>query len=176
MKRVKRGGAMLKRLGVLGATIGLLALVVAMIVPAAADNGDDKVTLRLAEKAADDDQFETDVDVGEEGESIGDYTVFESEPIFNRALTRQVGVFQGDCLAVAVVPREAATVECDFTVDLNKGLITVEGPLTFSEQNFDEVQEWAITGGTDAYKTAHGELELDFSDEAGVRLTFRLIL
>jgi hypothetical protein len=146
-----------------------------MIVPAAADNGDRRVTLRLAEKAADDAQFETDIDVGEEGESIGDYTVFESEPIFNRALTRQVGVFQGDCLVVSIVPRESATVECDFTADLDKGLITVEGPITFAEP-FDEVQEWAVTGGTDAYKTAHGELELDFSDETGVRLTFRLIL
>jgi hypothetical protein len=170
------GGADVETTGNGGGDPCLLALVVSMIVPAAADNGGDRVTLRLAEKAADDEQFETDIDVGEEGKSIGDYTVFESEPIFNRALTRQVGVFQGDCLAVSIVPRESATAECDFTVVLDKGLITVEGPITFSEQSFDDVQEWAVTGGTGAYKSAHGELELDFSDGAGVRLTFRLIL
>jgi hypothetical protein len=166
---------MAKRLAVLAAAVGVLALVVSMIVPAVADNGDERVTLRLAEKAADDEQFFTEIDVGKKGFSVGDYTVVKGDPVYNRALTKKVGTVSGDALVVWT-KGQSATVEGDVTFDLKGGLITVEGPITFSEQDFDPVQELAVTGGTDAYKTAHGELEVDISDEAGFRFTFKLLL
>jgi hypothetical protein len=166
---------MAKRLAVLAAAVGVVALVVSMVVPSVAGNGDDnrdkRVTLRLAEKTADDEQFFTFIDVGEEGESVGDYLVLKGDPIYNRARTEKVGVVRGDCLVV-----EEARSECDVTFDLEGGLITAEGPIDFSEQA-DVVQLHAITGGTGAYKTAQGVLELDFSEEQkGILFTFKLIL
>jgi hypothetical protein len=152
------------------------AVVVSMVAPAVAGNGSDEVTLRLAEKAADDEQFSTDVDVGKQGFSVGDYTVLRGEPIYNRALTKKVGVLRGDVLVVSHDETSVA-IEVDVTFDLDGGLITVEGPISFSgsEANFDPVQELAVTGGTDAYKTAHGELKVDFSDEEGARFTFKVV-
>lgn len=166
---------MKKRLVALGAAAAVMALAVSIIAPAAADKRFEKRTLRLAEKVADDEQFETEIDVGDPGPSVGDYIVFEGEPVFNRALTREVGVFRGDCLFVQMVGEEEATIECDITFDLKQGLITVEGPITFAEP-FEAVQEVAITGGTDDFETAHGELQLDFSQETGARFTFKLLL
>lgn len=167
---------MKRRLATATAAIAVVALAISIVAPAGADRRRlEERTLRLAEKAADDEQFETEIDVGDPGPSVGDYIVFEGEPVFNRALTRRVGVFRGDCLFVQMVGEEEATIECDITFDLNQGLITVEGPITFAEP-FEEVQEVAITGGTDAFKTAHGELQLDFSQERGVRFTFKLLL
>jgi hypothetical protein len=86
---------MLKRLGVLGAVIALVALSVSMVAPAGAGDDDrtnrnDKVTLRLAEKLTDDEEFSSDVDVGDEGFSVGDYFVLFDDPVFNRALTKQL--------------------------------------------------------------------------------------
>jgi hypothetical protein len=169
---------MAKRLAVVAAAVGVLALLVSVIGPAVAGNGndgDERVTLRLAEKAADDEQFSTDIDVGKQGFSVGDYIVLENEPVYNRALTKQVGTISGDGLFVSI-KGQTVTLEVDVTFDLEGGLITVEGPITFSEQNLDPVQELAVTGGTNAYKTAHGELEIDLSDPEGFRFTFRLIL
>jgi hypothetical protein len=162
---------MAKRLAVLAAALGVLGLVVSMIVPAVADNGEDRVTLRLAEKAADDERFFTFIDVGKEGESVGDYLVLKGDPIYNQSRTKKVGVVRGDCLVV-----EELRSECDTTFDLEGGLITTEGPIDFGEQS-DLVQEHAVTGGTGAYKTAHGVVRLDFSEpQKGLLFTFKLIL
>jgi hypothetical protein len=169
---------MAKRLAVVAAALGMLALLVSAIGPAVAGNGndgDERVTLRLAEKAADDQQFTTQVDVGPKGFSVGDYEVLEGEPVYNRALTKQVGAVTGDVLIVSI-EGQSVTVEPDVTFDLEGGVITVEGPITFSEQDFDPVQELAVTGGTNAYKTAHGELHIDISGEEGFLFTFKLIL
>jgi hypothetical protein len=169
--RGQKRGRMAKRLAVLAAAVGVLALVVSMVVPAVADNGDDRVTLRLAEKAADDERFFSFIDVGKKGESVGDYLVLKADPIYNRSRTKKVGVVHGDCLVV-----EEARSECDVTFDLEGGLITEEGPIDFAERS-DVVQVHAVTGGTGVYKTAHGELELDFSEaQKGILFTFRLIL
>jgi hypothetical protein len=159
-----------KRLGVLAGAVGIVALLVSLM-PAVADDGGRRVTLRLAERAADDERFFTTIDVGEEGESVGDYLVLKGDPIYNRSRTKRVGVVRGDCLIV-----EEVRSECDATFDLKGGLITAEGPIDFSEQA-DVVQIHAITGGTGAYKTAQGLLELDFSEpDEGLVFIFKLIL
>jgi hypothetical protein len=152
----------------------MLALLVSMVAPTGAgnddgNNGNDKVMLRLAEKFTDDEEFSTDVDVGDEGFSVGDYFVLFDDPVFNRALTKQVGTSEGDCVVVDVA---GPIFECDLTGLLPEGLITVEGPFDLSSGK----AEWAVTGGTDKYKTAHGELHLDFSDGETNFLTFKLVL
>jgi hypothetical protein len=168
---------MAKRFTALGAVVAVMALVVSMVAPALSGGGGRRVVLRFAEVAADDEEFETEIDVDDNGfPTVGDYLVIGREPVFERDRETQVGVLQGDCLFVEVVGEAAATLECDLTWDLERGLITVEGPITFAEEDFEVVQEVAVTGGTDAFKTAHGELAVDFSEEEGLLFTFRLIL
>jgi hypothetical protein len=171
---------MTKRLGAVGAVVAVLALVISMVAPATSDENmrqGRRVVLRLAEVAADDEEFESEIDVDDNGfPTVGDYIVFSGEPVFRRDRETQVGVIRGDCLFVEVVGEAAATLECDITFDLKGGLITVEGPVAFAEEDFEAVQEVAVTGGTDAYKTAHGELAVNIAPEEGFLFTFRLIL
>jgi hypothetical protein len=61
--------------------------------------------------------------------------------------------------------------ECDISFDLAGGLITVEGPFSEAEPEANH----AVTGGTDAYKTAHGELHIVATNEA-LEFTFHLVL
>jgi hypothetical protein len=172
----REGRRMTKRLAVLAAALAVLGLVVSMIVPAVADNGGERVTLRLAEKAADDEQFDTEIDVGKKGFSPGDYIVLGNEPVYNRALTKKVGTVSGDVLFVSVSEQDqSAVIEVDISFNLKGGLITVEGPIDFS-QDADPIQTLAVTGGTGAYKTAHGELHIDISGEEGFLFTFKLFL
>ncbi len=150
------------KLGVLAAAIALLGLTISIISPASSDTRYQHRTLRLAEKFSDDrDDF---IDVGKEGESVGDYFVINRDPVFNASRTEKVGEVSGDCLFV----RESA--ECDVTFKLRGGLITVEGPFIF-----EETSRFAVTGGTGAYKTAHGTLTLTEGDE-GLDFVFRLLL
>ena len=171
---------MTKRLGVAGAVVAVLALVISMVAPATSDEkakSDRRVVLRLAEVAADDEEFISEIDVDDNGfPTVGDYLVLSGDPVFKRDRKTQVGVIRGDCLFVEVVDQATVTLECDLTFDLRGGLITVEGPATFAEEDFQAVQEVAVTGGTDAYKTAHGELAVNIAPEEGFLFTFRLIL
>jgi allene oxide cyclase len=167
---------MAKRLTALGAAVAVLALVVSMVAPAASTERGKKVFLRLADLTEDDEQFQTEIDVDDNGfGTVGDYIVISGDPVYNPTRTTQVGVARGDCLFVES-SATAQTLECDVTFDLARGLITVEGPITFSEEDFDPVQELAITGGTGAYRTARGELKIDLSDEEGFLFRFLLIL
>jgi hypothetical protein len=171
---------MTKRLGVAGAVVAMLALVISLVAPATSDEkakSDRRVVLRLAESAADDEEFISEIDVDDNGfPTVGDYLVFSGERVFKRDRKTQVGVIRGDCLFAEVVDQATVTLECDITFDLKDGLITVEGPVTFAEEDFQAVQEVAVTGGTDAYKTAHGELAVNIAQEEGFFFTFRLIL
>jgi hypothetical protein len=159
---------MIKRLGVVALLLTVMALAFTALLPAGADKRFESVTLRLAEVAGDDDRVF--VDVGAEGVSVGDYfTLFN--PIYNRSLKKQVGQANGPCFVTVVDAGEVAVVECDLTYDLPGGNITVEGPFDLRET--DNV--FAITGGTDSFETAHGELEI-VSTEAGLVFTFELLL
>jgi hypothetical protein len=167
---------MRRSLGVFAAALGLLGLVIAMIAPVAADSRYDRVSFTVRDKAEDDEQNNIDVDVGEEGFGIGDYFVLSKDPFFNRSLTKQRGYFTGDCVFVALNEETfEATVECDVTANFNIGsTITVEGPITFSEEAATEAT-WAVTGGTGRYETAHGEVDATFGDE-GAEFDFELLL
>jgi hypothetical protein len=157
------GGEMARKLGVAAATVALLALVISMIMPAAADKRYDRRVLHLAVGA--DVGGETFIDVGDEGEGVGDYVII-NHPMFNRALTKEVGTVRADCLLV-----EETKCEVDATFDLRGGLITVEGPLDFTA----ETDEFAVTGGTGAYKTAHGVLVVT-TTEKREDFVFKLLL
>jgi hypothetical protein len=121
---------------------------------------------------------DADLDLGTSGPSIGDRFVFSGNLVRNG---KQVGVGAGDCVIVLFRPGpdpqgepEALTDQCVATLSLPKGQITAQGLV---DRTGPVPIRLAITGGTGAYRTAHGELETSGPNEQGdERLTLRLIL
>jgi hypothetical protein len=156
---------MAKRLAALGAVVAVLALTVSMVAPALSDETYQKQTIRLSDKFADDAQNVTEVDVGKKGESVGDYFVFD-DVVYNTAGTQRKGKARGSCVAVS-----ESALDCEVTFDLQNGNIRVEGSFVFAEG-----EAWlAVTGGTGAYKTAHGETHVVEGDK-GLDFTIKLLL
>ncbi len=88
------------------------------------------------------------------GDSAGDVLTFANQ-LYNKENTTQVGTDQGYCLRVDV----GKSFECTWTAFLSDGQITVAGPFFDAKES-----TLAITGGTGAYKGAHGEMDLGFRD------------
>jgi hypothetical protein len=168
---------MRKRLAVLAAAAGVLALSVSLIAPASSDQRYDRVNFTVRDKASDDEQHSVDIDVGKKGFGVGDYFVLSKDPFFNRSLEKELGYFTGDCMIVAINEETfEATLECDVTANFRDGsIITVEGPITFSEEAAESEATLAVTGGTGKYKTAHGEVHTTFTEEGGT-FRFKLLL
>jgi hypothetical protein len=159
---------MVKRMGTLGAAVAAFAMAIGLLAPAGADKRYETVTLRFAEIAGDNDRLLVDVDGP--NVTVGDYFVFFN-PIFDRSLTKRVGRATGDCLLLEVAEEAPAVVECDLTYDLPGGTIAVKGVFDLGRRR----NEFAVTGGTDRYRTAHGELQL-VQGEKGLLFTFKLLL
>ncbi|MGA6946792.1 MAG: allene oxide cyclase family protein [Solirubrobacterales bacterium] len=83
--------------------------------------------------------------------------------VYNAADAHKVGTDQGSCVRTVV----GKSWECAWTTFLPSGQITVEGP--FSDTG-DTVL--AITGGTGAYRSARGEMELKYRNPAGTEFDF----
>jgi len=110
--------------------------------------GSDETTVKVIEHA------ETDtvrhIGPAKEEDSVGDVLAF-ANPVFDSANKKQVGTDNGQCVRTVV----GKAWECIWTVSLEGGQITVEGP-------FEEGKDTnlAITGGTDEYKDASGQMTL----------------
>lgn len=133
--------------------------------------------------AADDDEVEVirvteitfqeaDLDLGEVGDSLGDQFIFSGDLFRGGA---KVGIDGGVCTLVRLEPRVSVTLQCLATAELPKGQITVQGLLTFTEETAGEPDILAITGGTQRYKEAHGQLIVTEVSETEALLTFRII-
>jgi len=107
---------------------------------------------------------DTVIDLGEEGDSIGDLLGF-GNAVYDEANENEIGTSQGSC--VRTVPGEAW--ECMFTVILDEGQLTVEGPFYDAGPS-----DLAITGGTDDYSTARGQMRLEANSETEFRFTFEI--
>ncbi len=110
--------------------------------------GSDTTTINLIEHA------ETDtvrhVGPANEEDSAGDVLAF-ANPVFDSENKKQVGNDNGQCIRTAA----GKAWECIWTVTLDEGQITVEGPFYDSKDS-----TLAITGGTDEYKDASGQMGL----------------
>jgi hypothetical protein len=93
---------------------------------------------------------ETTVDLGPKGDSIGDLLVF-ANGVFDAANQTQVGTDQGYCVRTIV----GKSWECNWTLMLKAGQITVEGPFMDEGDSL-----FAITGGTGKYAGARGSMKL----------------
>jgi hypothetical protein len=170
-----RSRLMAKKLTLLGAAIAVLGLAVTMVVPALADDGHEKLSFTVTDKASDDDKTISLIDAGEAGFSVGDYLVFEREPVFNKSQTTRVGYFTGYAMVVAIDPQTfVSTLESDQTLTLRDGTITSEGTDVFQDE-VNGVGNFAVTGGTGRYKTAQGEMHATFNEQEGT-FKFELFL
>ena len=122
--------------------LSLLLLSSLAAAPAAADPQELKVIEHATTDAV--------TDTGAEGDSAGDILTFANE-VFDADDKNKVGTNQGICFRT--VPGKAW--ECFWTLSLDKGQITVEGP--FYDQGESVL---AITGGTGDYAGAQGEMAL----------------
>lgn len=89
-------------------------------------------------------------DTGAKGDSAGDILTFANE-VFDADDKNKIGTSQGICFRTVV----GKAWECFWTVSLEKGQITVEGPFYDSGASV-----LAITGGTGEYAGALGEMAL----------------
>ena len=87
--------------------------------------------------------------------AVGDQFAF-SDDLFARG--RQVGMLGGVGTFVRFdEAAESAVVNLVLTAELRRGQLAMQGLVTFSEAGDDDFR-LAITGGTGAYRTAHGEV------------------
>ena len=114
--------------------------------------------IKLVERAI----GETTVDLGAKGDSIGDLLVF-ANGIFDAANKSQIGSDQGYCVRIIV----GTSWECNWTMMLKGGQITVEGP--FMDEGDSQL---TITGGTGKYAGAKGSMKLHPRDAKGSSYDF----
>jgi hypothetical protein len=122
--------------------------------PVAADPQEMKVTEHATTDAV--------TDIGAKGDSVGDLLTFANE-VFDADDKNKIGTDQGICFRT--VPGK--TWECIWTLNLEKGKLTVEGP--FNDTG-DSV--FAITGGTGEYAGAQGDMALSAYGTKGDAYTF----
>jgi hypothetical protein len=170
----------MRRKIILGAILVLLLAIAGVPLAFAGgdDNGDDNDdgdvrTLQLTARTLQ----EAEIDLGASGFSVGDRFI-ESQNLFRG--DERVGVGGIDCVLVLFRPGpdpegepEAATAHCVATASLPQGQITVQGLIDFTDPGPFTL---AITGGTGAYRTAHGEVEVTEQTPEVDRIRFKLIL
>ncbi|HEY6761457.1 MAG TPA: allene oxide cyclase family protein [Baekduia sp.] len=93
-------------------------------------------------------------DTGATGDSAGDVLTFAND-VFDAKDQTKVGTDQGSCIRTVA----GAAYECNWTTSLKAGQITVEGPFYDTKDS-----TLAITGGTGAYASARGTMDLHALD------------
>jgi allene oxide cyclase len=96
------------------------------------------------------------VDLGGEGDTVGDTLVFNNE-LYDDQDANLVGTTNGSCIRTAV----GKLWECTFTSTIENGSLVVEGPFEDSGTG-----TFAITGGTGDYSGATGEMTLTAADDS----------
>ena len=105
---------------------------------------------------------ETTIDLGAKGDSVGDLLVF-ANGIFDAANKTQVGTDQGYCVRTIV----GKSWECNWTLLLKGGQITVEGPFMDEGDSL-----FTVTGGTGKYAGAKGSMKLHPRDAQSTSYDF----
>ena len=101
-------------------------------------------------------------DTGTKGDSAGDLLTFAND-VYDKDNKTKLGVDTGWCIRTVV----GKSWECFWTLQLEKGSITVHGPFLDSGDSL-----LAITGGTGAYGGAKGEMKLHARDAKGSEYDF----
>lgn len=171
--KLTKGSTMKGLIATLGVALALIAGNLTLT-SATASNGshdDHRKTLHLVSKTVDG----ADLDFNEEGFGLGDQFVFTDNVFKNN---KRVGELHGWCALARETGTGAdarSTLECQATLVLAAGQITLQGAPSFTEEG-PQINTVAITGGTGAYKTAHGQVRVREVSETEAELTVQLIL
>ena len=139
----------------------LLAAAALFATGCGSDDGDSTTTLDLIEHA--DSDILQHVGPASEDDSVGDVLGFAND-VYNSDNTEKVGTDNGQCIRTAV----GKAFECIWTVSLSEGQITVEGPFYDTKDSV-----LAITGGTDSYDQASGQMSLHARNDKGTEYDFK---
>ena len=164
-----------KRFGVLGAAVGLLALVVGAVSPALGSSGGGTASASSSEDVNNGQTIRViavfketaEIDVGAQGFSLGDEVVFSGNL---RQSGERVGRLGIVCTFTSTARANRVEAHCPGTATLPQGQITVQGLVV----NRD-LKVLPITGGSGQYQGADGEMHAEFAS-SGPRavLTFQL--
>ena len=136
----------------------VLLIIAALAMTAFAAQDETTTTIHVVEHATTD----AVADTGEEGDSVGDILTFANE-VYDENNEAQVGTDNGYCFRTEA----GAAWECAWTVTLDDGQITVQGPFYDAGDSM-----LAITGGTGAYAGARGQMTLGFRNDQGTEYDF----
>jgi len=103
------------------------------------------------------------LDVGDKGDSAGDILTF-ANGIYDEGDKDKIGSDNGWCIRTVV----GKSWECFWTLSLEEGQITVEGPFLDAGDS-----TLAVTGGTGQYAGARGEMLLHARDAKGSAYDFK---
>jgi hypothetical protein len=158
-----------KKLGLVAVMIALTGLIISLMSPASSDTRYERRTIRVVELYSDDDEsIFKQIDVGKEGDSVGDYIVYR-DVLYKPNGAKVIGDFQAQFLFTEVGEDLMGDVDASF--DLPGGVITIEGPVDFGER----VEKNAVTGGTGSFKSAHGVVKI-VQKEDRTLFVFQLLL
>ena len=130
-----------------------------LVAPAAGDaRAQNGTVIHVVERAATDAVTNGDPN----NDTLGNLLTFANK-VYDSANKRQVGTDQGYCIRTVV----GKAWECNWTTFLKSGSLTVEGK--FSDTGNTVL---AITGGTGAYATARGEMDLRYHNKKGTAFDF----
>ena len=166
-----------KRLGLLGAVIAVMALVVGAVSPALGSSSRGSAstasghakgqTLRVTAVFT---EFDASIDVGAPGFSLGDEVVFSGNLLRNGQQVGRVGVV---CTFVSTANPARVEAQCPTTSILPGGQITTQGTIVNRSLNFT----LPITGGSGRYLGASGQVvsrDVSTPTQPQVELTFYL--
>jgi allene oxide cyclase len=125
-------------------------------------------TAALSEEIAVVERASTDAvtDTGASGDSAGDLLTFANE-VYDKDNKTKVGSDSGWCIRTVA----KKSWECFWTLQLDKGSITVHGPFLDAGDSM-----LAITGGTGGFSGATGEMKLHPRDSKGSEYDFIYML
>ena len=163
-----------KRLGILGAVIAVMALVVGAVSPAlgssqgaASTSSDNQQTIRVLAVFT---EFDANIDVGAPGFSLGDEVVFSGNLLRNGQQVGRIGVV---CTFVSTANAARVEAQCPTTSILPGGQITTQGTIVNRSLNFT----LPITGGSGQYEGAGGQVvsrDISTPTQPQVELTYHL--
>ena len=107
----------------------------------------------------------TNLDLGAPGPSVGDQQIISMD-VFKGA--KRVGESHVVCVTV-----RAGIVQCDNVTNLPGGQIVATGLVTDAQEEQSPFIQ-AITGGTGAYRNAHGQLTVSEAGPQPATLTFQI--
>ena len=139
--------------------VRLMAALVGVVLIASGTSAFAKnIELKLVERAASD----TVTDLGEKNDSAGDLLTFAND-IYDANNEKKIGTDNGWCVRTVV----GKSWECFWTIFLEGGQITVEGPFLDAGDSV-----LAVTGGTGKYAGVRGDMALHARDAKGSEYDF----